>query len=83
MTIWWKIAAFCLFVATVFGAGVYTEKKFSIAKQVESAYRALGSAQKGEMEIIKDQQELEKNHAKHKDPCDDAIVPPDDDRVLR
>ena len=82
MTIWWKIGLFCLFVSTVFGAGVYTEKKFNLAAQATSAYKALTNAQNGEMEIIKDQQKLEENHAKNSDPCDDVVLPSDDSRVL-
>lgn len=76
---WWAIAIFT-FGVTV---GTYCDSRFHVADQVDSAYRQVAKAQKGEMEIIKDQQKLEANHAKHKDdPCDNALVPADDTRVL-
>ena len=82
MTFWWKLAAFCLFVTSVFGAGVYTEKKFSFANQVTAAYAALSKTQHGEMNIIKDQQKLESNREKNSDPCNNVRVPDNDSRVL-
>lgn len=83
MTIWWKLSVLCAIVVLIFSAGVYSEKKLNLAAQATSAYAALTQAQKGEMNIIKDQQQLERNYAKHKDPCDNVIVPADDSRVLQ
>lgn len=82
MTIWWKLSIVCVIIVSIFGAGVFAEKKMNLAAQATSAYAALTQAQKGEMAIIKDQQQLERNYAKHKDPCDNAFVPADDSRVL-
>lgn len=78
MNIYWQLFV----IVSVFSAGAYTDHKFSLADKVTSAYAAVTKAQNGEMEIIKDNQALENNHEKHKDPCDNAIVPSDDDRVL-
>jgi len=53
----------------LFGGGMLTEYRFSLAAQTVAAWKATGKAQKGEVDIIKRNQKVDDELDKTIDPC--------------